>query len=395
MNWIRQTWAVTAQSLKNIPQRLGSSLAALVGVAGVVLVFVAVLSMASGFQKTLESGGGEGNVIALRSASTSELDSSMAGQQARVIKDTPGIARNGDELLASAELYVMVDLPMKSSQAGANVPLRGVEPAARSIRGNIEMVEGRWFEPGTRELVAGVGAQGQFEGLTLGNTLRLGNEDWTVVGVFAANGGINESELWGDVRVLQGAYRRGNNFNSVHFTLADPNGLKAIVDTLTADPRVSLKVVGEKDYYAEQSQALATFINLIGYGIAVLMALGATFGAINTMYSTVSERAREIGTLRALGFSNSSIMVSVLAEALLLATVGGLMGGAIAWLLFNGFTVSTLNWASFSQVVFAFAVTPQLIFQGLVLALGIGLLGGLLPAFRAARLPVSEALRAI
>ncbi len=394
MAWLGQTIAVTGQSIRSLPQRSGSSLVAVIGVAGVVLVFVAVLSMAYGFQRTLATGGDAQNVIVLRSASTSELDSTLSGDQVRIVKDTPGLTVGADGPLASGEVYVMVDLPKKSSGLGANVPLRGVEPAARELRSGIEVIEGRWFEPGKNELVAGRGAQGQFSGLEVGQTIKFGQEQWAVVGVLDAGGGLAESELWADVRIVQGAYRRGNNFNSVHARLADTGALVAFKDALSADPRVSLKIVREPEYYAEQSRALSVFIKVVGYGIALLMALGAMFGALNTMYTAVAERSREIATLRALGFSPLPIVASVLIEALLLATAGGVIGGLAAWLLFQGFTVSTLNWQSFSQVVFAFAVTPELLTQGIALALVIGFFGGLLPAVRAARLPVSMALRA-
>ncbi len=394
MAWLGQTIAVTGQSIRSLPQRSGSSLVAVIGVAGVVLVFVAVLSMAYGFQRTLATGGDAQNVIVLRSASTSELDSTLSGDQVRIVKDTPGLAVGADGPRASGEVYVMVDLPKKSSGLGANVPLRGVEPAARELRSGIEVIEGRWFEPGKNELVAGRGAQGQFSGLEVGQTIKFGQEQWAVVGVLDAGGGLAESELWADVRIVQGAYRRGNNFNSVHARLADTGALVAFKDALSADPRVSLKIVREPEYYAEQSRALSVFIKVVGYGIALLMALGAMFGALNTMYTAVAERSREIATLRALDFSPLPIVASVLIEALLLATAGGVIGGLAAWLLFQGFTVSTLNWQSFSQVVFAFAVTPELLTQGIALALVIGFFGGLLPAVRAARLPVSMALRA-
>ncbi len=386
MIWIRQTLAVTWQSLINLPQRTASSLVAVTGVAGVVLVFVAVLSMAYGFQKTLAGGGSDSNMIVLRSGASSEMDSGLSGDQTRIIKDVPSVE------FAAGELFVLATLPRRSNGSDSNVPVRGVEPASRDIRGTIELVEGRWFEEGKQELVVGVGAHSQFD-VDVGSSIRLGQQDWAVTGRFSADGGLAESELWADARVLQGAYRRGNNFSVVQVRLDDPASAQSFKDQLTEDPRLSLKIASEQEFYSEQSQILSTLIRVVGYGVAILMALGAVFGALNTMYTAVSDRAREIGTLRALGFSSSSIVVSVMVEALILALAGGLIGGAAAYLVFNGFTVSTLNYASFSQVVFGFAVTPQLLTQGIVMALVIGFIGGLMPALRAARMPVSMALR--
>jgi len=384
---MEQILAITAQNLKSIPGRLAASLVAVVGVAGVVAVLVAVLSMARGFESTLESGTSPGNVIVLRSGSSSELDSGFQGDQARLIAQAPQLA------MVSPELYVIVDLEKKSSQTRANVPMRGVGTDAASIRSEFRVVEGRMFEPGRRELVAGRGAADQFAGLEVGNTLEFGSERWDVVGIFESGGGSAESELWTDAATLQGAYRRGNSFSVVYGRLDDPAAFSAFKDALTSDPQLSVRVERESEYFAEQSQVLSTFISVVGYGIAVLMALGALFGALNTMYTAVSDRAREIATLRALGFTPVAIVVSVMAEAMLLALAGGVIGAGLAWLLFNGFTVSTLNFSSFSQVVFAFAVTPGLLVQGIVIALVIGLVGGLAPAIRAARMPIVSALR--
>ena len=375
---MEQILAITMQNLKSIPGRLGTSLVAVVGVAGVVAVLVAVLSMARGFESTLESGTSPENVIVLRSGSSSELDSGFQGDQARIIAQAPELA------LVSPEVYVIVDLEKKASQTTANVPLRGVGSDAAAIRSAFRMIDGRMFEPGRKELIAGRGAADQFAGLEAGNTLEFGTERWDVVGIFESGGGAAESELWTDSATLQGAYRRGNSFSVVYGRLENPAQFSAFKDSLTTNPQLSVRVERESEYFAEQSRALSTFISVVGYGIAVLMALGALFGALNTMYTAVSDRSREIATLRALGFTPVAIVVSVMAEAMLLALAGGLIGGGIAWLLFNGFTVSTLNFSSFSQVVFAFAVTPGLLVQGIVIALIIGLVGGLAPAIRGA-----------
>ena len=392
MQWIQQTFSVTWQNLKSLPSRLGNTVVTLIGVAGVVGVFVAVLSISSGFQKTMESGAGENNILILRTGSSSEMDSGFSNDQVNMIKDTEGIAESQAGKLVSAELFVVVDLPKKSTNTSANVPFRGVEPIASQIRKDFTITEGRMFTEGKMEIIAGRGAQAQFAGIEVGSELKFGQNTWTVVGTFTANGGVAESELWTDVRVLQPAYRRGNSFNAVYAQLQDVEAFTAFKDSLTTNPYLTVDVRKEQAYYAEQSQVTAKFISGLGTAIMILMAIGACFGAINTMYTAVSERAREIATLRALGFRSSTVVISVLVESILLSTIGGILGALIAYVLFNGFTVSTLG-ASFSQVVFAFAVTPDLLVSGVVIAVLIGLLGGLLPAIRAARLPVTTALR--
>ncbi len=383
---MREILEITWQNLKSVPARLGTSMVAVVGVAGVVAVLVAVLSMARGFEATLEAGTAPDNVVVLRSGSSSELDSGFTGEQSRLI------AQAGQLAMVSPEIYVIVDIQKKSTGTDANVPMRGVGPEGPAIRERFEIVEGRMFEPGRKELIAGVGAEDQFRGLTVGNSLELGNERWDVVGLFET-GGAADSELWTAAPVLQGAYRRGNSYSVVYGKLTSIDDFQAFKDELTTNPQLSVRVEREADYFSEQSEALSTFIEVIGYGIAVLMALGALFGALNTMYTAVSDRAREIATLRAIGFQPMSVVASVMAEAMLLALIGGILGAGAAWLLFNGFTVSTLSFSSFTQVVFAFAVTPDLLLQGLLIALVIGLVGGLAPAIRAARTPIVSGLR--
>lgn len=388
-----QSIAVTIQNLKSIPQRWGPSLVAIVGVAGVVAVLVAVLSIAKGFQQTLVARGSDNNVIVMRSGSSSELDSSLSGEQAKKLEDIEGIRVVDGRSLVSPEVFVMVDLAKKGTDATSNVPMRGVTATAFQVHEDIEVVEGRMFETGKRELVAGRGAAGQFTGVEVGQTLEFGQERWDVVGIFEAKGSSAESELWADAPVVQGAFRRGNSFAVAYATLESPDQFQMFADTLENDPTISARVLREPEFLAEQSAALSGFINAVGYTIAILMALGALFGAINTMYTAVSDRSREIATLRAIGFSRFPIMVSVMVEAIALSLVGGILGGGISYLLFNGFTVSTLSFSSFTQVVFAFAVTPELLVQGIIIALFIGLIGGFFPAIKAARQPIPEALR--
>jgi putative ABC transport system permease protein len=390
---MRQILAVTWLNIRNVPQRLGASMVAVIGVAAVVLVFAAVLSMATGFERTMLAAGAEDTAIIMRSGSTSEMNSGLSQEQALIVANAPGVMRDGDTPLASAELYVIVDIRKRSNNQEANVPLRGVQPAAFQVRDHVEIVEGRMFEPGRNEFVVGRAAQQEFVGLDTGSTIRFGQTDWSVVGTFTAGGSVSESELWTDVRVLQDAYRRGNSFQSVRVRLEDKEGVEALGELLAGDPRIDPDVLSEKVYYSAQAEPLSRFIRMVGYPLMILMSIGAVFGALNSMYSSVSARGKEIATLRALGFGPFAVMTSTIVESTLLAAVGGVIGGAAAYLLFNGFRVSTLNGASFSQVVFDFAVTGGLLLQGIVAALIIGVIGGFFPAIRAARLPVAQALR--
>lgn len=393
MKSIRQIMAVTALNIQNIPERLGSSMVAVVGVAAVVLVFAAVLSMAAGFERTMIAAGSDDTAIVLRSGSTAELNSGLSNEQALLVANAPGVARDGDTPISSFELYVVVDIPTRVAGDEANVPLRGVQPAAFEVRNDIEITEGRMFETGRNELVVGRAAQQEFAGLDVGTEIRFGQTAWRVVGIFEANGSVSESELWTDVRVLQDLYRRGNSFQSVRVRLESVDDLDTLKAALDDDPRIDADVFSEKEYYSSQAAPLSTFIKAVGYPLTILMAIGAIFGALNSMYSSVSVRGKEIATLRALGFGPMPVLISTVVESTLLAIVGGLIGGAAAYLVFNGMRVSTLNGASFSQVVFDFAVTPDLLSQGLIAALIIGVIGGLFPAIRAARLPVAQALR--
>jgi putative ABC transport system permease protein len=392
-SWIAQTIAVTALNLKTIPQRLASSAVAIVGIAGVVVVLVSVLSIAQGFTAAMRDSGSPSRALVMRSGADSEMTSGLSGPEVDVVKQAPGMRRDGHAALASAELYVIIDLPKRSTNTSANVPMRGIEPTASSVREEISMIEGRMLQFGTNEVVVGRGASRQFIGLTLGNEIVSGQNRWTVVGIFEGDGGVAESEIWCDARVLQGAYRRGNTFQTVLARLDSSEAFDTFRDWLTANPQLNVQVRRETEYYAQQSRALSSLIRTIGFGIAALMGIGAVFGAVLTMYTAVSTRSREIATLRALGFNTTSVVVSVLAESLALAAIGGAIGGVGAYLAFNGYQTSTMNFQTFSQVAFAFQITPGLLIMGLVYALVMGLIGGLLPAVRAARLPIPTALR--
>ena len=393
MRFPAQILTMVVLTLRTVPQRAGSSLVAVTGVAGVVVVFVAVLSIAEGFQAALAGAGSPDTAIVMRGGSDTELSSGLPLESTRVIKDAPGVRRSAEGVVASAELFVVVDVPKRSTGTPANVPLRGVEPAAFGVRDEVRIVEGRTFRPGTNEIIVGRSAAAQFAGIDLGSTQRWGESAWEVVGIFEAGGTIAESEIWCDARVLQPAYRRGDSFQSVYARLDSPDAFDAFKDALTTDPRLDVMVEREEDYYLGQTQAVTAIITGIASVIAFLMGIGAVFGAINTMYTAVAARTREIATLRALGFSSGPVVISVMAESMALAVVGGLLGGLLAYAGFNGYQTATINWQTFSQVAFAFRVTPALLVQGITWAVVMGFFGGLFPALRAARLPVATALR--
>ena len=393
MQALSQILAITAVNIRSLPQRFGSSAVAVVGITGVVIVFVAVLSIAQGFRAAMTTAGDPRTAIVMRAGTDSELSSILMREHTQLVKDAAGVARGPNGPIASAELFVIVNHPKRSTGTDANVPLRGVEPNAFDVRPRLRLIEGRRFEPGRNEIVVGRAAAGQFAGLAVGGDVRWGENTWKVVGMFEADGAISESELWCDARVLQGAYRRGDSFQSVYVQLERAESLDTFKAALAADPRLNVMAQRETDYLAEQSRVLQTIVRTIGFVIAGLMGIGAVFGAVNTMYTAVANRTREIATLRALGFGALSIVTSVLAESAVLALIGGVLGGGLAWLIFDGFQTSTMNFQSFSQVAFAFRVTPTLLAQGLICALVMGLLGGVLPAIRAARLPIVNALR--
>lgn len=393
MNWLRQILSVTLFNLKTIPQRRGAALAAAVGIAGVVAVLVGVLSIAEGFRAAMTVKGADDVAVVLRASADTEMTSGLSREEARLIADAPGIVRTAEGALASAELFVMINLPKRSTGTDANVPMRGVEKAATAVRGNIHIIQGRMFEPGRNEIIVGAGAARAFAGTDVGREFRIGQNTWKIVGIFAGGGGAAESELWTDAAVLQPAYHRGDSFQSVYVKLVSPAAFEQFKDYLTTNPQLKVKALRQGEFLADQASMLTTFIRRIGVFIAGLMALGALFGALNTMYSAVAGRTREIATLRALGFGSSPIVFSVMMESLVLALAGGIAGAAIAYAAFNGFEASTINWQTFSQIAFAFRVTPQLLGAAIVWAAAIGLAGGLFPAIRAARLPIASALR--
>jgi len=394
---VRGTWsqiaAVTSLNLQTLPSRWQTAMVTVVGIAGVVLVVVGVFSIAAGLRATLELSGADDVAFILRGGSSDEMQSGLGPDSVRVVGDAPGVARDAAGPLVSAELFVSVDLRSKSTGAMATVPMRGVGAQAPKLRGNFKLVSGRYLTRGTNEIVVGAGARGQFEGLEVGRSLRLGTSTWTIVGVFSDAGSVAESELWSDASVLQGAFNRGNSYQSIRVRLESPAAFRPFKDSLTSDPRVNLRILTEREYLEFLSGSLRTIVRVVGFTIALLMGLGAVFGALNTMYSAVAARTREIATLRALGFGGAAVTISVLIEALLLGLIGALVGGAFAYLAFNGLQTSTLNFTSFTQVTFAFRVTGALLGGAILYALALAFAGGLLPGIKAARMPVTAGLR--
>jgi putative ABC transport system permease protein len=388
-----QIAAVTTINIKSIPQRFWLSLSTIVAVALVVMVLLSFLAMAYGFQRTLKSAGAPDIAIVLRGGSQTEINSVITREQVRLIEDGPGIARSAQgKPLVSAELYIVVDGIKRSTQTKANIPLRGIGAEGAAIRKDIKLVAGRMFNPGANEIVVGKSLLSQFQGFDLGSTVKFLTTQWTVVGVFAADGSVFESEIWGDLPVVQSLFKRNNVFQTVRARIDGPAALAELKRFADTDPRLKLDVKSEQEYFAEQSSQTSDLIQKLGWPLAIAMALGALAGALNTMYSSVAARSVEIATLRAIGFGGLPAFVGTLAESLLLAGIGGALGAVATYLVFDGFTTSTLG-AGFTQVVFSFELTPALVAQGLVLALTVGLIGGLLPAVRAARMPIVKGLQ--
>jgi putative ABC transport system permease protein len=380
-------------NLRSLRARWVSAIVAVLGIAGTVGVFLAMLGLARGFRATLVSSGSPDNVLIRRSGAGSELDGAVPLEQVRVLEDKPAIAREGGQPLISPEAVVIAPFPLITTGTDANVQIRGVTPVVLKVRKNVRIVQGRFFQPGLAELVIGRNVASTYGGLDLGKTVKFGGGTWTIVGVFDAGGSAFDSEIWSDVRVLNQTYKRPDDlYQSVTAALTSPAAFDQLKDSITADPTLTVQVDREADYYARQSEVLTTLITVLGTLVAIIMGVGAVFGALNTMYSAVAERGREIATMRAIGFGSASIVISFLFEALLIAFIGGLLG-AVAVLKLNGLTTSTLNMQTFSSVAFAFHITPMLMLIGIVFALFMGLIGGVPPAIRAARRPVALALR--
>jgi putative ABC transport system permease protein len=380
-------------NFRSVKARWTSTIVAVLGIAGTVGVFIAMLSLARGFRATLVSSGSEDNALIMRAGATSEMTGGVSLDTVKILQDAPGIARAADAPLVTAEVVLIAPIPLRSTGTDANVQVRGVSPNVLAIRNNFKMIEGRMFQPGLSELIVGKNANTSYSGLTLGNTISLGTARWQVVGVFDAGGSAFDSEIWCDAHLLSAAYKRPDTFfQSVTVHLTSPDALQQFKDAVTSDPRLNVDVTREIDYYAKQSTRMTTLIYRLGGVVAAIMAVGAIFGALNTMYSAVAERGREIATMRALGFGSMNVVLSFLFEALLISFVGGLVG-CLAVLPLNGLTTGAMNWQTFSHLAFAFKITPLLLIIGVVFALAMGVLGGLPPAIRAANRPVAHALR--
>jgi putative ABC transport system permease protein len=391
----RRALSVAGVGISTLGQRLGASAVIVVGIAGVVGVLVAMLAMAEGYAETLRRTGSADSALVLRGASDAEVTSGLDRDSVVQIAQTPGIARDPKgEPLASPEVIVAANLPIKGGLADeeGSVQLRGVGPQAWAVRPQVHIVEGRRFTPGLRELIVGRGAVRQFAGLVPGHEIRLGSQMWMVAGVFASGDAL-ESEIWADADIVAQTYGRGSSRNSVTVRLADPNGFAAFKRALEANPQLKIEAMTTLDYFSKQSEGTTAVIRVIGIVVGAIMAVGAMFGALNTMFAAVAARAREIATLRAIGFAGLPVVVAILLETMLLALLGGILGGALAWLLFNGYAASTMAAGSVGKLSFELHVTAAVLWQGLKWALAIGFIGGLFPAARAATMPVTTALR--
>jgi putative ABC transport system permease protein len=380
-------------NVRSVRARWTSAIVAVVGVAGTVGVFVAMLSLARGFRATLVASGSPGNALVMRAGSTSEMMGGITLDSVKIVQDAPGIARDSEGPLVTQEVVGVVPFPLIRTGTDANVQVRGVSSNVMRIRTFVKIVQGRMFNPGLNELIVGKNASITYSGLTVGGTTKFGGGNWQVVGVFDAGGSSFDSEVWCDGAILNQVLKRpANIFQSMTVHLVSPDSLQQFKDAVTADPRLNVDVVREIDYYAKQSRQLTTLITILGGVVAFIMAIGAIFAGLNTMYSAVAERGREIATMRALGFGAVAVVFSFLIEALLISFVGGLVG-CVAVLPLNGWTTATMNWQTFSNLAFAFKVTTDLLVMGVIFALAIGIVGGLLPAIRAASSPVATALR--
>lgn len=391
IRWLYQLAVVCILNLNNLKNRLDSSIVATIGFTGVVMVFVAVFAIRDGFDATLRETGAPDVAIVMRGGAGAEVNSVLSGNDAKLVAQAPGIATTANGPLASMELLVQLSLPKIATGLDNNVPFRGVDNNAFLVHDKVHIVAGRAFQSGLNEVIVGVRASHEYQGLSLGGTIHSGPYNWKIVGIFD-DGGMYASEVWGDLTVMQAAYKRGNSVESVYARLASPDAFKAFKDELTSNPQLNVSVERETDFYAEQSKNMSNFITGAGAFIAFLMGIGAIFGAINTMYNSVSSRAAEIATLRAIGFGRSPVLLSVLVEGMLLGLVGGVIGGLLAYVLFNGIETSTMG-ANFAQIAFQFRVTPHLLVQSTLYALLMGILGGLLPGIRAVRMPIASSLR--
>ena len=394
MKFLRQVLSITNMNLKNIMERSGSSIVIIVGIAGSVAVMVSLLAMAEGLNSTISSTGKEDRVIILREGASSELGSGVAMSDVDIVANSPGIRSEDGKPLISAEVFSIIDLKKKGAVATSNLPMRGVQPESFKIRPEIEIIQGRNFNSGTSEVIVGRGAHDQYENVDIGDEIKVRDSVATVVGIFSSGGNVHESEIWADLATTQGIFRRGASASSMIIQLDDAKAFDDLGVYVESYPNLEFRVTRETDFYTDQASG-SELIKLFGQIVGYIMAIGAVFAALNTMYSAVSSRLVEIGTLRALGFNGSTVLMALMIEALILSILGGALGAGIAYVLFNGYTVSTLAGGSFSQTAFNFAVTGEVVGQGMTLAIIVGLIGGIFPAWNASRRDITEALRSI
>lgn len=395
MKLLRQIASVTPMNFRSLPQRLGTSLVIVIGIAGVVAVLVSVLAMSTGMIKTIERSGREDRAIVMRNGSTTEMQSALTRDSVRLIMEGEGIKRDAEgHPAASAEGLRLLNLFRKEDNAEVFVAFRGVGPQVLAVRPELKIIEGRMFNPAVNEIIVGKSAHAQFKNMNVGDRISTRGATWTVVGVFSSGGDALESDVMADYDTILSTEQR-TDFQSVHVMLESPEAFHRLKDSLTTNPALAVDVQRERDYNAQQSETISKFIKIVAYIVGGIMAVGAIFSALNTMYSAVSARVQEIATLRAIGFGSTAMVISVLAEALVLALAGSLIGSALAWLFFNGNTVSTSVSGAGTHLIFELAVSGDLMVTGVFWACAIGLIGGLFPAVRAARLPVATALRAV
>ncbi len=385
-----QIRTVVSMNILSLPQRMWMALTTLLAVAIVVAVLLAFLAMANGFQTTVKNSGSDALGIGLRAGSQAELNSGLSNEQVKLIVEAPGIKRNADGPISSAELYVVVGGVRKSTGLEANLSLRGIELDGVALRPGVEIMEGRMFTPGKNEIVVGRAVWRDYENFEIGDEIRLGTANWRVVGIFSANGGVYESEIWTDVRTVQTQFNRGNTYQVVRFALETPGDVEKIQAYSDNNPQLNFDISTEKEYFSEQAEGIFNIIFYIGWPLAIIMALGALAGALNTMYTSVSQRTQEIATLRAIGFTGLSAFIGTMVESLLLAILGGVLGTGAAFLFFDGMQGSTLG-SSFTQIVFDFQMSRESLVSGMQIAVLIGLVGGFFPALKAARIPVVKA----
>ena len=394
MKFLRQVLSITNMNLKNIMERSGSSIVIIVGIAGSVAVMVSLLAMAEGLNSTISSTGKEDRVIILREGASSELGSGVAMSDVDIVANSPGIRSEDGKPLISAEVFSIIDLKKKGAVATSNLPMRGVQPESFKIRPEIEIIQGRNFNSGTSEVIVGRGAHDQYENVDIGDQIKVRDSVATVVGIFSSGGNVHESEIWADLATTQGIFRRGASASSMIIQLDDAKAFNDLGVYVESYPNLEFRVTRETDFYTDQASG-SELIKLFGQIVGYIMAIGAVFAALNTMYSAVSSRLVEIGTLRALGFNGFTVLMALMIEALILSILGGALGAGIAFVLFNGYTVSTLAGGSFSQTAFNFAVTGEVVGQGMTLAIIVGLIGGIFPAWNASRRDITEALRSV